>query len=179
MICMLIIVNVCREYMYRGRVESQEVDTLKGVFLAANMLQMTDLELLTVHKLHKLCNLANCLDMSVLLEYFSTCKVKVPVCRYFFVTSYCDLAAHPAIYRKVKRVLAELLAEHWGEMICQTNSNTCRCMSRNGLSLPTRGLKNIFLSPVPATRSCSKTASCPQRRSSTTDPPPASTGCSR
>ena len=55
----------------------------------------------------------------------------VPVCRYFFVTSYCDLAAHPAIYRKVKRVLAELLAEHWGEMICQTNSNTCRCMSRN------------------------------------------------
>ena len=74
MICMLIIVNVCREYMYRGRVESQEVDTLKGVFLAANMLQMTDLELLTVHKLHKLCNLANCLDMSVLLEYFSTCK---------------------------------------------------------------------------------------------------------
>merc|ERR1711884_391402 len=90
-----------------GRVESQEVDTLKGVFLAANMLQMTDLEILTVHKLHKLCNLANCLDM------------------YFFVTSYCDLAAHPAIYRKVKRVLAELLAEHWGEMICQTNSNTC------------------------------------------------------
>ena len=140
MICMLIIVNVCREYMYRGRVESQEVDTLKGVFLAANMLQMTDLELLTVHKLHKLCNLANCLDMSVLLEYFSTCKVKVPVCRYFFVTSYCDLAAHPAIYRKVKRVLAELLAEHWGEMICQTNSNTCRCMSRSGLSLLTRGL---------------------------------------
>ena len=132
---MLIILNsasdVCREYMYRGRVESQEVDTLKGVFLAANMLQMTDLELLTVHKLHKLCNLANCLDMSVLLEYFSTCKVKVPVCRYFFVTSYCDLAAHPAIYRKVKRVLAELLAEHWGEMICQTNSNTCRYMSRN------------------------------------------------
>ena len=53
------------------------------------------------------------------------------MCRYFFVSSYCDLAAHPAIYRKVKRVLAELLAEHWGEMICQTNSNTCRCMSRN------------------------------------------------
>ena len=47
------------------------------------------------------------------------------------MSSYCDLAAHPAIYRKVKRVLAELLAEHWGEMICQTNSNTCRYMSRN------------------------------------------------
>ena len=76
MICKLIILisDVCREYMYRGRVESQEVDTLKGVFLAANMLQMTDLEILTIHKLHKLCNLANCLDMSVLLEYFSTCK---------------------------------------------------------------------------------------------------------
>ena len=179
---MLIILNsasdVCREYMYRGRVESQEVDTLKGVFLAANMLQMTDLELLTVHKLHKLCNLANCLDMSVLLEYFSTCKVKVPVCRYFFVTSYCDLAAHPAIYRKVKRVLAELLAEHWGEMICQTNSNTCRYTARK-CHFPPDVCKNIFLSPVPATRSCSKTASCPQRRSSTTAPPPASTGCSR
>ena len=132
MICILIILNsaVCREYMYRGRVESQEVDTLKGVFLAANMLQMTDLEMLAVHKLHKLCNLANCLDMSVLILGTSV-RVNVPVCRYFFVSSYCDLAAHPAIYRKVKRVLAELLAEHWGEMICQTNSNTCRCMSRN------------------------------------------------
>ena len=116
--------------MYRGRVESQEVDTLKGVFLAANMLQMTDLEMLAVHKLHKLCNLANCLDMSVLILGTSV-RVKVLPCRYFFVSSYCDLAAHPAIYRKVKRVLAELLAEHWGEMICQTNSNTCRCMSGN------------------------------------------------
>ena len=28
------------------------------------------------------------------------------------------------LYRKVKRVLSELLAEHWGEMICQTNSAT-------------------------------------------------------
>ena len=81
MICILIILNsaVCREYMYRGRVESQEVDTLKGVFLAANMLQMTDLELLAVHKLHKLCNLANCLDMSVLILGTSV-RVKVPLC---------------------------------------------------------------------------------------------------
>ena len=70
---------VCREYMYRGRVESQEVDTLKGVFLAANMLQMTDLEMLAVHKLHKLCNLANCLDMSV-LKLGTSVRVKVPLC---------------------------------------------------------------------------------------------------
>ena len=69
---------------------------------------MSDLEHITVNKLHKLCNLANCIDM------------------YFFVATYCDIEAHTGLYRKVKRVLSELLAEHWGEMICQTNSATVR-----------------------------------------------------
>ena len=69
---------------------------------------MADLEHITVNKLHKLCNLANCIDM------------------YFFVATYCDIEAHTGLYRKVKRVLSELLAEHWGEMICQTNSATVR-----------------------------------------------------
>lgn len=93
-------------YIYKGRVDTSDVDLLKGTFLAANMLQMIDLEHLTVNKLHKLCNLANCVDM------------------YFFVTMYLDTNIHSGLHRKVKRVLSELLAEHWGEMICQTNSNT-------------------------------------------------------
>ena len=100
--------TIVLSYIYRGRVDTCDVDTLKGTFLAANMLQMTDLEHITVNKLHKLCNLANCVDM------------------YFFVTTYCDLSTHTGLYRKVKRVLSELLAEHWGEMIYQTNSNTVR-----------------------------------------------------
>ena len=45
---------------------------------------------------------------------------------YFFVTMYLDTNIHSGLHRKVKRVLSELLAEHWGEMICQTNSNTVR-----------------------------------------------------
>ena len=55
-----------------------------------------------------MCNLANCVDM------------------YFFVTMYLDTNIHSGLHRKVKRVLSELLAEHWGEMICQTNSATVR-----------------------------------------------------
>ena len=98
--------RIVLNYIYRGRVDTSDVDRLKGAFLAANMLQMTDLEHITVNKLHKLCNLANCVDM------------------YFFVATYCDLSIHIGLYRKVKRVLSELLAEHWGEMICQTNSAT-------------------------------------------------------
>ena len=64
-------------YIYRGRVDTSDVDSLKGTFLAANMLQMTDLEHITVNKLHKLCNLANCIDM------------------YFFVSTYCHIESHP------------------------------------------------------------------------------------
>ena len=40
-------------YIYRGRLDTAEVELLKGTFLAANMLQIPDLELLTVSKLHK------------------------------------------------------------------------------------------------------------------------------
>jgi len=93
-------------YIYKGRVDTTDVEILKGIYLAANMLQMSDLEHLTISKLHKLCNLANCLDM------------------YFFVSTFCDIELHNGIHRKVKRVLSELLSEHWGEMICQTNSAT-------------------------------------------------------
>ena len=89
--------RIVLNYIYRGRVDTSEVEALKGAFLAANMLQvniemssivltvdllilltlqMSDLEHITVNKLHKLCNLANCIDM------------------YFFVTTYCDIEAH-------------------------------------------------------------------------------------
>jgi len=93
-------------YIYCGRIDSTQIDVLKGVYLAANMLQMSDLEHLTINKLGKHCNLVNCLDL------------------YFFVDSFCDLDLHNGIYKKVKRVLYELLSEHWGEMIGQSNSNT-------------------------------------------------------
>ena len=73
--------SIVLSYIYRGRVDTCDVDTLKGTFLAANMLQMIDLEHITVNKLHKLCNLANCVDM------------------YFFVTTYCDIDIHTGIYR--------------------------------------------------------------------------------
>ena len=68
--------RIVMNYIYRGRVDISEVEALKGTFLAANMLQMSDLEHLAVNKLHKLCNLANCIDM------------------YFFVTTYCNIEAH-------------------------------------------------------------------------------------
>ena len=68
--------RIVLNYIYRGRVDTAEVEALKGTFLAANMLQMTDLEHITASKLHKLCNLANCIDM------------------YFFVITYCDIEAH-------------------------------------------------------------------------------------
>ena len=35
-------------YIYTGRVETNEAEVVKGIFLAANMLQMSDLEQLTV-----------------------------------------------------------------------------------------------------------------------------------
>ena len=69
--------KIVMNYIYRGRVDVAEVEALKGTFLAANMLQMSDLEHLAVNKLHKLCNLANCIDM------------------YFFVTTYCHTESHP------------------------------------------------------------------------------------
>ena len=69
--------RIVMNYIYRGRVDISEVEALKGTFLAANMLQMSDLEHLAVNKLHKLCNLANCIDM------------------YFFVTTYCQADQHP------------------------------------------------------------------------------------
>jgi hypothetical protein len=35
-------------YIYTGRLDSADVEVLKGIFLAANMLQMSDLEHITV-----------------------------------------------------------------------------------------------------------------------------------
>ncbi|XP_023328402.1 kelch repeat and BTB domain-containing protein 12 [Eurytemora carolleeae] len=93
-------------YIYCGRLVSTDIDILKGVYLAANMLQMSDLEHLTINKLGKNCTLSNCLDL------------------YFFVESFCDLDLHANIFKKVKRILYELLSEHWGEMISQSNSAT-------------------------------------------------------
>jgi len=93
-------------YIYTGRLDTIDVDVLKGVFLASNMLQMSDLEHITVTLLSKLCSLTNCLDL------------------YFFVSTYCDGSEHPGLHRKVKRILSELLSDHWGEMICQANSAT-------------------------------------------------------
>jgi len=93
-------------YIYCGRLDAVDIDILKGVYLAANMLQMSDLEHLTITKLGKSCSLTNCLDL------------------YLFVESYCDLDLHKGIYKKVKRILHELLAEHWGEMISESNSAT-------------------------------------------------------
>ena len=47
-------------YIYKGRVDTSDVDLLKGTFLAANMLQMIDLEHLTVNKLHKVTLIIVC-----------------------------------------------------------------------------------------------------------------------
>ena len=95
-------------YIYTGRVETSEVEVVKGIFLAANMLQMSDLEQLTVrvglsgpchiclyfaclvmtmwlqvNRLGKLCSLVNCLDL------------------YFFVDTFCDIGEHASLHRKV------------------------------------------------------------------------------
>jgi len=93
-------------YIYSGKVETSDVDILKGMYLAANMLQMSDLEHITVVKLGKACTMANCLDL------------------YFFVQTFCDSHDRAGLHKKVRRTLAEVLADRWGDMIGQTNSNT-------------------------------------------------------
>ena len=91
---------------------------------------------------------------------------------YFFVTMYLDTNIHSGLHRKVKRVLSELLAEHWGEMICQTNSNTVRWKL---FSVKIFG--DTFT--VLGTLNCFKMESFPPQLSSTTDQPRALTDSSR
>jgi len=95
-------------YIYTGRLDCQDPEVLKGIFLASNMLQMGDLEHCTVVRLTKLTSIHNCLDL------------------FFFSSSFLDpsLQLHSGLQRKVARVLGELLMDHWGEMISQVNSNT-------------------------------------------------------
>jgi hypothetical protein len=40
-------------YIYTGRLDTVDVEVLKGIFLAANMLQMSDLEHITVTSSHR------------------------------------------------------------------------------------------------------------------------------